>query len=1093
MSPSSTFSAFLREAAASTPDRVIYRFFNAAGLATSTLTLGALSHVSAQLGRRVAAAQREIPHAASSPILLCTGPGREQPLGLFGVWAAGATAVPVYPPGPVGAQAAVATLVGIAKASGARLLLASAAIGEALTGPLRQALGDDAPTLITLEEFWPDGAEASDVPPNAGPEQAALVLYTSGSTGAPKGAVITQAGFLSNLRAMVKCCVPGGTRRVCTWLPHAHIAGIYTRLLPLVSGGEAAVLPPESFSRHPALWIEMIHRERSTLSAAPDFAYSLVARSVNDQILAGLDLSCWTMVISGGERVRPDTVDRFFVRLARTGLRPEALHPYYGMTESLCNAIPQKAPPLRLKGSKQGLFHGRLRAPENAEDVQELLGNGPALGDGTEIIVAHPTSRWRCQPGQVGEIWTRGPAITPGYHRDAEHTESLVRARLDDGDGPWFRTGDLGFIHDGQVFITGRCKELLIVRGKNHYPQDVETTALTATGLPEGTAVAFTVIHDDEEALGLALELEPRDERVDQVVRSARRAIATRHGLMIAQLYLLAPGSLPRTATQKIAREECRLRAASGDWDGFKAATARRRHTGSTVPSAVAGLSGAPLSAAILAGLVQILSDGEGGKLEEADFDRPFNELGLGSLEVARVVMALRHLTGVEPPFALLFDGTTVRGVANHLSALVEGRERPPSELADWRRDLRTLAASLPDKLPPRREEGGAILLTGATGYLGSYLLASLLAQGDAEVRCLVRATTEATGLARLQAALAAGPGWNEKWRDRLVAVPGDLQAHHLGLSNERWADLTEEAAVLIHNAANVNFVAPYSVLQPTNVAPVHALIELAISGGACKTVHLISTLAVFNATFRREQRLIHGFDRLLKPDHLYSGYAQSKWVAEACFRAASARGIPMRIHRPGLITGAADTGHTNTDDFLCRFILGCVALAAYPDVEVELDLVAVDDVADGIAAAVYAPAGTGGTCGETYHWSNPRPVLVAELMQVYRDRGYPLRAIPLPDWLGLLRSGLAAHNPLFPVHPFLLEVPEGSEETILEFMDGLPHTVDRREAEALRAAAGLSERVVDPAAMHRMAAWLEAKGALRHSDKSPRHLGGNP
>jgi thioester reductase-like protein len=276
-----------------------------------------------------------------------------------------------------------------------------------------------------------------------------------------------------------------------------------------------------------------------------------------------------------------------------------------------------------------------------------------------------------------------------------------------------------------------------------------------------------------------------------------------------------------------------------------------------------------------------------------------------------------------------------------------------------------------------------------------------------------------------------------------------------------------------------VNFVSPYSALRHTNVSPVNPLVELAYTGGACKTLHYIGTIAVFNATFRREQRLVHSFDRLLKPDFLYSGYAQTKWVAEACFRVAGSRGIPMGIHRPGLITGASDTGHTNVDDFLCRLVLGCIALGAWPDVEVELDLVGVDDVAEGIAASVRSPTGQGELCIETFHWSHPRPVLIGELMSVYQERGYALRPVPLQDWLGLVRAGLPTTNPLFPVHPFLLEIPEGSDETIFEFMDGLPHTIDRSDADALRAASGLTQRVIDRAAMHQMAAWLERHGHL--------------
>lgn len=1076
-----TFATLLEGAAQAAPERLAWRFFDELGRPTETLALGQLLWTSQRIAGLITAACG--PTAAEAPVvMLCAGPGAEHIRGLLGGWTAGAVMVPVYPPTPRN-PALMDTLVGVARASGASLLLTTPELAARLSGPLTEALGEAAPRLLVLPE---PVTQAPTLAEEAGPTWArpdeALILYTSGSTGSPKGAVITHSGFVGNMRALVERARPGGAQRVCVWLPQSHIAGLYTRLLPLVTGGEVAVLPPEAFARRPATWLELMSTLSCTYTIAPDFAYALCAATIDEQTVAGLDLRAWRMLVAGGERIRPSTMDAFFGRFARTGVQPDALFPYYGMTESLCNAIPQGTAPLRLQASKRGLFFGRLRVPEDPDDTLELYGHGPPLGDGTEIAVVHPEGRWPMPPGQVGELWTRGPAIIPRYHRDPETTAAALSARLDSGDGPWLRTGDLGMVHEGQIFVTGRLKELLIVRGKNHYPQDLEATALKATGLPAGAAAAFTVIHDGDEALGLALEvpleLAADAARVEQLVRKARREVARNHGLMIAELYLVPPGTLPLTTTNKIAREECRQRAASGAWADFKAAIARQRSAARLRPE-LAGLRGAPLHDAVLTGLRQILAEGEGGALSERELDLAFSDLGISSLEVARVAMDLRRLTGVEVPFSMLFQSLSVRALAEQLCTLIEQGDRPADSVKTWRREVRSLACALPNRMPPRRAPGGPILMTGATGYLGSYLLASLLRGGAEDVRCLVRAADAKAGLARVEAALRGGPGWDEAWRTKLSAVPGDLAKPRLGLDAETWARQVAEVGVIVHNAANVNFVSPYSVLRHTNVSPVHPLVELAISGGSCKTVHYVGTLAVFNATFRREQRLVHSFDRLLKPDFLYSGYAQTKWVAEACFRVAGSRGIPMGIHRPGLITGASDTGHTNVDDFLCRLVLGCIALGAYPDVEVELDLVGVDDVAEGIALSVLSPTGQGELYIETFHWSHPKPVLVSELMSVYQERGYAMRPIPLQEWLGLLRAGLPTSNPLFPVHPFLLEIPEGSDETILEFMDGLPHTIDRSDADALRAASGVTQKVIDREAMHHMAGWLERHGHL--------------
>jgi thioester reductase-like protein len=392
--------------------------------------------------------------------------------------------------------------------------------------------------------------------------------------------------------------------------------------------------------------------------------------------------------------------------------------------------------------------------------------------------------------------------------------------------------------------------------------------------------------------------------------------------------------------------------------------------------------------------------------------------------------------------------------------------------LSRWREPVYAVVDQLPNLLPPHRETGGPVLLTGATGFLGSYLTASLLEQGVAELRCLVRAPDEATAKRRIEGALRAGPGWDPAWADRLRPLCGDVTAPRLGLDPSSWQAQVDELGMVVHNAANVNFVAPYATLRRTNVDPVHEIVRLTTTG-RCLPVHLVSTLAVFNATYRREQRRVRGIDRLQKPDFLYSGYAQSKFVCEAAFRVAGSRGMRLGVHRPGLITGAWGSGHSNPDDFLSRFIRGCVELGVYPDCEVELDLVAVDDVARGIAAATLEPL----VAVDTFHWTNPRPVSIPELMRVFADRGHRVEPEPLQRWLHRIRTALPQQNALYAVHPFLLEIPPGSRETILEFMDGLPLDVDALEADTLRSRRGLPRQDVDHAALHRLAARMEQDG----------------
>lgn len=1073
MSPADTaptLDALLAARAAAAPEHPLYTFLDAQGAEVGTLTTGGLS----RRARSVATTLVDR-GATGRPVLVCVGPGAEHPVALFGTFAAGATVIPVYPPPPDDAGVAVDAIANVARASGAGLLLAPEGVGGPLAAGLRARLGGAAPALVTLEDA--SGVEPAADLPGSAPDAAAIVLFTSGSTGAPKGAVITHAGLLANMRTLAANCGRDARDVVCSWLPHAHIAGLYTRLLALVVGGRAVVLPAVAFAARPAVWLETMSRYRCTITAAPDFAYALTAQVVPDDAVAALDLSAWAMAVSGGEMVRARTVERFFGKFARAGLSPDANHPYYGLTETLCTSIPQKTGPARLVASRAGLALGRVRAPEGDTDAITLLGNGAPLA--CEVLAVDPVTLRPVAPGRVGELWTRGPGVTRAYFGDAARTAEACEARLESGEGPYFRTGDLGVLHEGQVFVTGRLKELVIVRGKNHYPQDVEASAAKAgaeLGLVD--AAAFAVVQEDgEEALALAIEAKD-PARATELLRAVRRAVATNHGLAIYKAFVLPPGGLPRTPTRKVPRATCRALAESGAWSDYAVAVARRAVApeGPAVDAALSGLAGPALRAALLTRLLDILAAGDTGRLVGEQVDRPVAELGLSSLELARVGAELRALTGVEPPFAAFFDGTSARGVAERLADTMEGRRPTERPAEGWRTTLHAMAGGLPDRLPPLRARGGAILLTGATGFLGSYLLRELLSEGSRDIVCVVRATDAEHAMERLVAALAKGPGWNEAWRSRLSAVAGDVTAPRFGLDAEAFAALADRTALVVHNAADVNFVAPYAALRATNVDPAHQIAELAIAGGEMRPVHFVSTLAVFNATNRREQRRILSTDRLAEPDYIYSGYARSKWVAEALFRLLSSRGVPLGVHRPGLVIGASDTGHAHVDDFLCRFVKGCVELGRYPDADVEIDLVAVDHLARGLAAAVLQPLPNHQV---TFQWAAPKVTRLGELMAIYRARGHRLDPEPTPAFLARLRNALPPENALFAVHPFLLEKPPGTDDTILELLDGLPLIVETTEADAARAAAGLRHEETTPAVLHAMAAWLEARGFL--------------
>jgi thioester reductase-like protein len=1071
MSAPSSLDRLLVAQAIRAPGAVLYRVLGPEGAEVSALTAADLL---AQ-ARAVAAALVER-GATGHPVLVCVGPGADQPVALFGCYLAGAVAVPVYPPPPGDAGAALEVIATVARSSGARLLLGPAAVLGAVGGGLAAALGAAAPQSLSLEDAAHRGAAGPL--PGGDPARPAVVLYTSGSTGAPKGSIITHGGFVANMRALAAAAHLDRDEVIFAWLPQAHIAGLYLRSLAVLLGAPAVVLPPAAFAARPTLWLELMSRHRATVTAAPDFAYALSAQLFTDEAARALDLSRWKLAVSGGEMVRPSTIDRFNARFAPAGFRPAAHHPYYGLTETLCTSIATGGSAGRLRLGRAGVARGLARPPVSEDDQLLLVGNGAPLGEGTEVLAVDPETLAPAREGHLGELWTRGPAVTPGYFGDAARTLEACEARLEGGAGPYFRTGDLGLVHEGQVYVTGRLKELIIVRGKNHYPLDIEATAIAAAascGVLD--AAAFALVNEEgEEALGLALELRGPLAEPEALLRPLRRLVASRHGLAIHRLFLLAPGTLPRTTTRKVSRHACRQLVEAGAWESSRPAGSlgEALAASSDEDRALRTLRGAPLRTALLARVSALLASAVGEALGDA-LDRPLADLGLGSIDVARVAASLRAATGVEPPFSAFFDGSSPRALAHRIAGAIEGDSPADRPAIEWRSEVFRVALALPDRVLPRRDRPGRVLLTGGTGFLGAWILGALLA-GGREVECLVRAPGDIAARHRLVAALASGPGWDHAWEDRLTALVGDAARPRFGLDERAWEALADRTADLVHNAANVNFVAPYAALRSSNVTPLHDVIDLAARGGEGRPLHHVSTTAVFNTSLRREQRQILSTDRLTDPDHLYSGYAQSKWVAESLVRAAGLRGLPVRVHRPGVIIGDARRGRSNREDFLCRFLKGCVELGFYPDADIELDLVPVDDVGRGIAAAVSRPHPAGFVA---WQWTCPNRVRLEDLFAAARRLGHAVEPERTRDWLARVRASLPPDNALFPVHTFLLERPPGSRETLLETFDGVPLEVDAVEADATRQRAGLTATPVDGAVLDRMLGWMESSGFL--------------
>lgn len=414
------------------------------------------------------------------------------------------------------------------------------------------------------------------------PEDIALLQYTSGSTGDPKGVQVSHANFRDNAAEILQRWPARSDGTVVNWLPLFHDMGLmFGVMMPLWAGIPAYHMSAQAFIRRPARWLEAISRFRGTHAAAPSFAYELCAQSAAERgFSAGLDLSSWRVAVNGAEPIRWSVVQAFTESYAPAGFRPQAMCPGYGLAENTLklSGSPEDRAPTVLWCSAGALEEG-LVVPLPGRPDQELAGDravaivgSGVTGSTSEACIVDPVTRKACLPGHVGEIWISGPCVAQGYHDRPAENEHTFAARIagEEERGTWLRTGDLGFLHEDEVFVAGRLKDVIIHQGRNRYPQDIELSAERADPLLHTNgAVAFSVDDGRAERLVLLVEADGRalrDDGGESLLRRVRETVLDEQRLEIDEVLLVRRGSLPKTSSGKVQRREARRRFLDGDF-----------------------------------------------------------------------------------------------------------------------------------------------------------------------------------------------------------------------------------------------------------------------------------------------------------------------------------------------------------------------------------------------------------------------------------------------------------------------------------------------------------------------------------------------
>jgi acyl-CoA synthetase (AMP-forming)/AMP-acid ligase II len=533
-----------------------------------------ISYRGLDIRARAIAATLQAQGATGERVLVMCRPGIESIAGFFGCFYAGAVAVPVN---EQWTSPRISTVVPDAQAGFA---LATARTPAKIKALVDDLAGGRALRWSAMDEAG--GAAENWVMPEIDAGTTAMIQYTSGSTGSPKGVVVTHRNFLHNLESIRQAWNPESDNPVYTsavsgvsWLPHYHDMGLVGGIFgTLYGGGSTVLMSPSAFLMRPMRWLQAMSRYRAVIGAGPNFAYDLCVKRSTPEQRAALDLSNWSIAVVGGEPVRAATLHAFAEAFAPAGFRPEALQPMYGLAEGTVGVSGASSPVLPTIRHIDRTALGAGRVVEAAPDevmTTAVVGCGP-VGGGQRVIIVDPETQRECHRTEVGEIWVSGPSVAQGYWRKPEETEQTFAAHLSDtGEGPFLRTGDMGFFRSGELFVTGRCQDLMIVNGCNYYPNDIEMTVQDCHSvlLPgRGAVFSTTAGRGGPEQLVVVQEVHRhRDDGVEltEVVDAIRAAIVEHHGIEAHDVLLVKPMKIPTTSSGKIQRGECRQQFLDGD------------------------------------------------------------------------------------------------------------------------------------------------------------------------------------------------------------------------------------------------------------------------------------------------------------------------------------------------------------------------------------------------------------------------------------------------------------------------------------------------------------------------------------------------